>query len=289
MSIGSSLWNGVSGLNSFSTALTTVSDNIANANTTGFKAGSVHFGDMVNTYLALQSDSVQSEGGGSAILGIASDFAQGNLQTTTMWSDLAVSGEGFFIVKGVEGDVTLAQENYTRDGSFRLDKDGYLVNLQGFRVQGYANPPEDPAADPLVYPDPPVYDYTTLVDIRIADADEYQFNVDKDGAIHAIDADGGTNEVRFKVGLARFINNDGLIRQGGNRYIAGDKVGDISKNDADAATGFGEIEDRQLEGSNVDMAKEMVNMIIFQSSYNANSKTITTSRDLLDSTINLVR
>ena len=282
MSIGSSLWNGVSGLNSFSTAMTVVSDNIANAATTGFKAGNVHFGDMVNTYLALQSDSVQSEGGGSAILGIASDFAQGNLQTTTKWSDLAVSGEGFFVLKGTNSDGSeLATDYYSRDGAFRLDDEGFLVNLQGFRVQGYEG---DGAGG---------FD-GELSSVQIALDQNYQsFRVDRDGAIHAINPEAELEEDRdvvvYKTGLAKFINDDGLVRQGGNLYIAGPNTGTtILNGDADAL-GFGTINDNKLESSNVDMAKEMINMIIYQSSYNANSKTITTSRDMLDQTINLVR
>lgn len=284
MSIGTALWNGVSGLNSFSTAMSVVSDNIANSGTTGFKTNSVHFGDMVNSYMALQSDNVAKQGAGSAVLGVSTDYAQGNLQDTSNWSDLAVNGEGFFVVKAVATDsggnasTDSSQENYTRDGSFHLDQDGYLVNVQGYRVQGYAGTAGG-----------------SLSDIQITDPQQYaSIRVDSDGNITAVKQDGTVDpNVAFTVGMAKFTNDNGLIRAGSNLYLAGPEIGNTYYNDptdtSDTAPQFGDVSAFKLEGSNVDIASQMVNMIIYQSSYTANSKTITTSRDMLDTSINLAR
>jgi flagellar hook protein FlgE len=260
--------------------MSVVSDNIANASTTGFKSGAAHFGDMVNTYLSLQStNAVQSEGAGSTVLGIATNFAQGNLQSAANWSDLAVSGRGFFIVKQPDstGSTGTSLAHYTRDGSFHLDADGYLVNSMGYRAQGYTAPN---------VPNPP----GNLGDLRVATPENYaSINVSNDGTITATDTSG----VRTTIGtieLAGFSYEGGLNRQGGNLYTAGPDITDANTfYRAEDPLIFGKINDYSLEGSNVDMAAEMVNMIIYQASYNANSKSITTSRDMLDTSINLVR
>lgn len=275
MSIGAALWTGVAGLNSFSTAMSVVSDDVANASTTGYKSNSVQFGDMVNTYLALQSNGIQGEGSGSDVLGISTDFAQGNLQGTTNWSDLAVSGKGFFIVKqpDASGSTSNSANYYTRDGGFHLDSGGYLINAQGYRVQGVdAN--------------------GQAADIQIQNPQNYaSFSVSNDGTITGVDTTNGNTPTNLgTIELADFGYEGGLVRQGGNLYMGGP---DINTNNtfykSQNPTIFGKISEDNLEGSNVDMAKEMVNMIIYQASYNANSKTITTASNMLDTTINMVR
>ncbi len=271
MSINGTLYNGLSGMNSFSTALSVVSDNVANANTTGFKSNSVRFGDLVNTYLALQTNDNESEGAGSNILGIATNFAQGLLLGTSNWSDMAVSGEGFFVVKDVMSDGTTgALPYYTRDGSFHLDPNGFLINQQGYRVQGYPDGGGD------------------YSDIQVQNPENYvSVHVETDGTIIAVDKE-GLERTLAKVALATFTNKNGLARQGGNLSIAGPEIGNVFTNGENPEL-FGKVYDYSIESSNVDLGKEMVDMIIYQASYNANSKTITTGRELLDTTINMIR
>jgi len=95
MSINQAMYNGLSGLNGYSTAMSVVSDNIANANTTAFKSNSVRFGDMVNSYYSIFASGTQGSGVGVQVLGFSTDYAQGTLLDTSNWSDLAMSGEGF--------------------------------------------------------------------------------------------------------------------------------------------------------------------------------------------------
>lgn len=128
MSILTSLFTGVSGLNANGTALSVVGDNIANMNTVGFKSSTVSFADIVS---ASMGGSMQI-GRGVNIGGVSPDFTQGSFETTGSGLDLAISGNGFFVVKDQAGS-----DYYTRDGEFSIDKDGSLVNPSGMKVQGY--------------------------------------------------------------------------------------------------------------------------------------------------------
>ncbi len=132
MSILTSLFTGVSGLNANGAALSVVGDNIANMNTVGFKSSTVSFADIVSASLGGSQGPMQI-GRGVAIEGVSPDLAQGSFETTGSGLDLAISGNGFFDVKDQSG-----AQFYTRDGEFSIDKDGYMVNPKGMRVQGYA-------------------------------------------------------------------------------------------------------------------------------------------------------
>ena len=281
MGIGNALYNGLSGLNCYSAGISVVSDNVANANTTGFKSNSIRFGDLVNSEYALRTNDSEGEGSGSMVLGIVTDFSQGILMDTSSWSDMAISGKGFFIVKKPSADGE-GRTFYTRDGTFHLDKDGYLVTQQGYRVQGYAAG-EDGAPG------------GELSDIQITDPEDskyIKFYVTTDGVITGIDTDGAEHALSM-VGLAGFSNENGLVRNGGNLYTAGPEINleNIIYNGGDNATPeyFGEVMNSSIEGSNVDIAAEMVSMIIYQAGYNANSKSITTSSELLNTSINMIR
>ncbi len=278
MSITSAMSNGVSGLNSFSTALEVTSDNVANTGTTAFKSNAARFGDMVSSYYNTQSKDTDRRGAGSVALGVATDFAQGSFSTTTSWSDMAINGQGYFAVAKISLDDSGAatvngQTFYTRDGSFHVDKSGYLVNYQGYAVLGADGQPIRVEATPN-------------------SPSHTNFYVDSKGQIwgYPTDTSLGTDPemIGNPVKIVIFPNEGGLIRKGGNLYT----VGPESKSPIDVTdneTLRGDIAGYTLEGSNVDLAKEMVNMIVYQASYNANSKSITTARDMLDTTINLVR
>ncbi len=126
----SSLWTGVSGLQAQGEGLSVVADNIANANTTGFKASRAEFQDIMSRNLK-GIDGGNQMGRGVRVGAINPILTQGNIDHTDRGTDLAVNGDGFFQVKGNEG------VNYTRDGSFKFDKSGFLVTNSGQRIQGY--------------------------------------------------------------------------------------------------------------------------------------------------------
>jgi flagellar hook protein FlgE len=131
MSIQSALFTGVSGLSTYSNAISIIGNNIANVNTPGFKESRGSFSDILSQSSG-SSGSLQI-GRGVRMNAVDMLFAQGSFQSTNEASDLAIDGEGFFIVKDPKTNALL----YTRRGDFTVDRDGNLVNSQGLIVQGF--------------------------------------------------------------------------------------------------------------------------------------------------------
>jgi len=125
------MYTGLTGLSSFGEAMGVLGDNIANLSTTGFKYSQVCFEDLMAQMVSTGSGPGQ-EGRGTRISQITPIFSQGSLETSADDVDVAISGTGFLIVK----EPTASTMYYTRDGNFSLNKDGYLVNSHGYRVQG---------------------------------------------------------------------------------------------------------------------------------------------------------
>ena len=130
MSILSSIFTGVSGLNSNGQALSVIGDNIANVNTVGFKGSRMAFGDILSQSLTGLSGTSQV-GRGVAVNGVTAMFTQGSFQNTSSGLDIAVDGEGFFMVDNN------GATNYTRAGNFQLDQNGNVVTPSGAVLQGY--------------------------------------------------------------------------------------------------------------------------------------------------------
>lgn len=130
MSVLGSMWTGVSGLKAQGEGLSVVADNIANSGTTGFKASRAEFTDIMSRNLK-GIDGGNQLGRGTRLAAVNPILLQGNIDNTDRGTDLAISGDGYFQVKGNEG------VSYTRDGSFMFDKGGYLVTQGGQKVQGY--------------------------------------------------------------------------------------------------------------------------------------------------------
>ncbi len=125
----------LTGLNAASADLGVISNNIANNNTTAFKQSRAEFGDIYSLS-DLGTSTRRSIGTGVKLNSVTQIFKQGNLETTTSPLDLAIDGEGFFALKNLDGSAS-----YTRAGAFGLDKDGYIVNTRGQRLQGYLTNP----------------------------------------------------------------------------------------------------------------------------------------------------
>ena len=135
-----SLYSGVSGLQNHQTRMDVIGNNISNVNTNGFKRGRVNFQDMISQQMSGAAKPTDELGGvnpkevglGMTIASIDNVFTQGNLQSTGVSTDLAIQGNGFFLLKSGE------ESFYTRNGAFGLDRDGTLVNpANGMRVQGW--------------------------------------------------------------------------------------------------------------------------------------------------------
>ena len=135
-----SLYSGVSGLKNHQTRMDVVGNNISNVNTTGFKSSRVTFSDTLSQTLSGASAPTENRGGtnpkqiglGSATSAIDTLFTDGSVQSTGVNTDLCLSGNGLFIVK--DGNLSY----YTRNGNFKFDKEGYYVNSDGLKVQGWS-------------------------------------------------------------------------------------------------------------------------------------------------------
>ena len=126
-----SLYAGISGLSAQATAMTVIGDNIANVNTTAFKSNSSHFANILSNSLGGES-ATAGVGRGVEFWGASAQWTQGSLENSANSTDLAINGKGFFMVEDLTGS-----RFYTRAGSFSFDKEGYLVNPDGLKLQGY--------------------------------------------------------------------------------------------------------------------------------------------------------
>lgn len=262
------LYTAASGMIAQQFNIDTISHNLANVNTTGFKRLRAEFQDLL--YLNITRPVASQEGTagppaglslglGVRVAGTQGIFEQGNLQQTSNPLDLALSGPGFFVVKGPNGE-----ECYTRDGSFKLDAEGNLVTTDGYRVQGDSG------------------------DIQIP-AGASNISVAQDGTITYIQA-GETEpqEAGRKLRIVQFPNPAGLERIGRNLYRATAASGEAQ--DVDNSQGQSvSVEQGFLESSNVQVVEEMVSLITAQRAYELNSKAVQASDEMLSIANNLRR
>ena len=128
--MGSAISIGTTGLTASSKQMDVIGNNLANSNTLGYKAGNTYFASMLNQ--SLSSSGALSVGQGVAVSDVATQYTQGSFETTGNATDLAIDGDGFFLVKDKESAIY-----YTRAGNFHINKEGYLVDGNDYKVQGY--------------------------------------------------------------------------------------------------------------------------------------------------------
>lgn len=264
-----SLYAGVSGMRNFQTKMDVIANNIANVNTTAYKSGRVRFQDMLSqTVASAQSPSTtgglggvnpRQVGLGVKVGSIDTMMTGGALQPTNRALDFAIEGEGFFIVSPDDGTTKL----YTRDGAFYRDYTGNLVNSNGEMV------------------------LDTDGDIINIGDDFESFSIDGSGQINAVKADGTIDDLG-QIGMAKFSNPEGLEKKGSNNYVKSNNSGEPI-NGVAGESGIGVIRQGFVEMSNVDLANEFTEMIITSRAYQANSRSITTSDEMLQELINLKR
>ncbi len=133
MSLSSSLYSGITGLAAHGERMTVIGNNLANVSTTGYKGARMHFEDLMSQDVST-SAGIGQVGRGVRVAAIYSDFGQGSFETTTEATDMAIGGDGFFMVSPRDDE----DSYYTRAGVFRFDSDGYLVDPHGYVLQGWA-------------------------------------------------------------------------------------------------------------------------------------------------------
>ena len=243
------LWVAKTGLDAQQTRMTVISNNLANANTTGFKRDRASFEDLL--YQTIKQSGAQTStntisptglllGTGTRVVATEKLHSQGNLIQTQNAFDVAISGEGFFQI--LQPDGTLG---YTRDGSFKLSPEGILVNSSGYRLQPEIAIPQNAKT----------------------------VTIGADGTVSIQGAGQPTAQPIGQIQTARFLNPSGLQAIGGNLYRETSSSGPPQVG-IPTQQGNGQLTQGALESSNVNVVEEMVNMIETQRAYEVNSKAI---------------
>lgn len=250
------LYTAATGMNAQQHQIDVTSNNIANVNTIGFKKDRAEFQDLMyeslNYTAGATSESTRNPTGvdvglGVRVSGIQKSFAEGSLNDTGNTLDIAIEGDGFFKITLPDGETA-----YTRNGAFKLNEEGAIVNSSGYTV------------------DPEIVVPSNLTDLTIA----------ADGTVSATDATTGLEEELGQITLADFINPAGLTPLGSSLFQASTASGDVIEGTA-GEDQFGQLLQGFVELSNVALVTEMVDLITAQRAYEANSKSITTTDDML--------
>lgn len=259
-----SLWIGSSGMTAQQTNIDNLSNNLANVNTAGYKKSRINFEDLLYqeirpagaiTATGLNHPTGIQLGMGAKVIGTEKIFSQGNYQNTDNPLDWVIEGDGFFQITLPNGDIA-----YTRNGSFKLDQDGNIVNANGYYVEPQITIPED----------------------------ALEVIVSEDGIVSVM-LPGEQDPVEVgNIEISKFINPAGLRAMGRNLYMPTAASGDPI-NGVPGDNDFGLIVQGMLEMSNVNLVEEMVNMITAQRAYEVNSKAIQTSDEMLQIVNNLKR
>ena len=281
-----SLFAGISGLRVNQTMLDVTGNNIANANTTGFKSSSTVFSDTLSQMLTGASAANANRGGTNPVqvgLGVQlaatnANFTQGSTQTTGRPTDLMIQGDGLFVTK--KGNEQL----YTRAGAFTFDNTGTLVTPSGNRVQGYALDATGAPTGGLI---DVTLDFSALTPAVPSGVNLTSYNIGSDGKLRGIFDDGVQRDMA-QIAIADFNNPMGLEKVGETSYRESANSGAANVNVAGVGRN-GTITAGALEMSNVDLAAEFTNLILAQRGVQASSRVITTSDQVLEDLVNIKR
>ncbi len=256
-----SLYSAATGMEAQQLNLNTIANNLANVNTPGFKRSKIEFQDLL--YQKPRASGADSGGGnlvptgtevgnGSRVAATSKVFTQGQLTNTGEKLDVAIQGDGFFEVQRPDGSI-----GYTRDGSFKLSAQGQVVTIDGMPIlSGFQAIPAGS-------------------NVTIAE----------NGQV-TVQSNSGTQS--FRLTLARFANPSGLQSLGGNQYSETAASG-TPEAGAPGEGGFGSVIQGYIEGSNVNIVEEMVNLIVAQRAYEINSKSVQSSDEMLQNVANMKR
>lgn len=236
--------------------LTTISNNLANASTVGFKRDRVVFEDLL--YQIQRQPGAQSTadtqlpsglqlGTGVRVVGTQKQFTEGNMQVTEQPLDVAINGRGFMQVQRPDGTVA-----YTRSGQLHLDGEGQVVNADGLLIEPSITIPENTET----------------------------ITIGSDGVVSVSIAGEADVTIVGNIQTVDFVNPAGLQAIGGNLYLETASSGDPITG-TPGENGLGEVRQGMLENSNVDIVEEMVNMITTQRTYEMNSKVVSTADQML--------
>ncbi|WP_010583816.1 flagellar hook-basal body protein [Schlesneria paludicola] len=247
-----SLFTASTALDAYQTSLNNTSNNLANINTTAFKASGINFQDLFSS-----GPNGNQIGNGISVAEISpKGFEQGQTVPTQRDNDLAINGRGFFQVQLQDGQI-----QYTRDGSFHRDATGRLVTNEGYIVQ------------------PPITIPSNTLSTTVA----------IDGTVSIITStSAGVPKVIGQIQLAQFANQEGLRIEPGNLYSQTPNSGPPTTG-TPGTLGLGRIQQFALEQSNVDVTTELAKMVTTQQAFSANSKVVNASSQMITSTLSLIQ
>jgi len=258
------LYSAGSGMTAQQMNVDTIANNLANANTTGFKARRMQFQDLLYQSFIQPGSSAGSQtlvpsglqiGMGTRAASNEIIFTQGSFQETDNPLDLVIQGKGFFQVR-----VPTGQTAYTRDGSFQLDKDGNVVDAGG---------------NPLI---PNITVPAQAQSIAIA----------ADGTVTYTQPGQTASQTAGQIQLANFANPAGLNSIGNNLFEPTDASGDPTVGNPAGQEGLGSLLQGYTENSNVSVVTEFINMIVSQRAYEANTKVVKAADEMYQAVNNLV-
>lgn len=255
-----SLYTAAAGMAAQQFNIDTISNNIANVNTAGFRANQARFQDLIYQQLRAPGTPV-----GSSVVPVAQEvglgvkigssekiFTQGTIQQTSNPLDVAIEGDGFFAITKPDGS-----QAYTRDGSFKRDANGSIVTADGYFLNPQISVPQN----------------------------ALQVGVGSDGAVTAVLPGQSAPQQLGQIQLSRFTNAAGLAPEGQNLFAQTGASGAPVVSQP-GINGAGTLQGGYVENSNVSIVDQMVAMITAQRAFEANSKAVTTADQMLQTAVN---
>ncbi len=259
------LFTSATGMNAQQTLVDVTANNLANVNTTGFKRSQADFADLIyiterspgaDAAQGLQVPTGLQIGSGVRVAGTTKLFSEGTLENTSNQFDVAIEGQGFFQITLPDGSI-----RYTRDGAFRLNRDGSLVTADGFLLQPQITIPPDAVS----------------------------VGIGADGTVSVITSGApNTSTPVGQITLTRFVNPAGLSNEGRNLFAESAASGS-PQIATPGQNGAGFLRQGFLERANVDVVRELVNLILAQRAYEFNTRAVRTADEMLSNTNNLTR
>ncbi|MDA9556689.1 flagellar basal-body rod protein FlgG [Vibrio sp.] len=254
--MNAALWISKTGLSAQDTKMNAISNNLANVNTNGYKRDRVVFEDLfysIQTQPGIEQNDDEALptgvqlGNGVRVVGTEKVHTQGAILNTNQDLDLAILGNGFFQILNSDGEIL-----YTRNGQFNVNSEGVVVNTAGLALEPEIVVPENVAG----------------------------LTIGSDGTVMAIVPGSTQPENLGTIALATFMNPSGLAARGGNLFSESEASGAPNELIA-GADGAGFIKQGSLEGSNVNVVEEMVEMISTQRAYEMNAKMVSAADEML--------
>lgn len=269
-----SLWTAATGMNAQQTNVDTIANNLANVNTVGYKSQAAQFKSLLYQTLQTRTTTANGEakptssqvGLGVRNSSIDSIFRQGSLLSSESDTSFAIEGDGFFAVRGSDGNTY-----YTRNGDFTWATNGgngvILTDQDGL----------------------PVLSSTGRTITLGSNYVTNKVTITADGTVCYPDANNNPQSLGISIGLYQFNNPGGLERQGSTLWAATEASGAVLNEATNRNLTPSKVVQGYLEGSNVQVADEMVNLIVAQRAYEMNSKAITTTDEMMQTANNLKR